>query len=385
MVPGLLLIGLVANDDGLFAAAGNQLARVARSGGALFVGATVIIGLATATLNLDTSVAFLTPALAYTARGRGRGPLLYGCLLLSNAGSLFLVGSNLTNLIVLSQLRFSGAGFLARMWAPAPAALVVTATVAAAFGHRALRVSAKDPGPPQRPVIVRPGDSRFYGLVRRVVDLLRPAGLRHRAPPRRSSPQRLALVPRRLRPFLGHRLRHPVPAGAGFRDVVLVALLSIQMSVHDAAAITLVSRVATTAVLGPETVSWVPAQAPRRALRTPRFTRIAHVWSKSFARSRFTWLADATREATPRTTGCSSRSCGSAANTGTRRTATTCWTGSQAAPRRAAKASGSNEPAVASVTHQREARTARPGILLAVRVFFSRYRGNSLPVLGNAM
>ena len=62
-VTGLLLIGLVANDDGLFAAAGHQLALVARSRPALFAGAAVIIGLATATLNLDTSVAFLTPVL----------------------------------------------------------------------------------------------------------------------------------------------------------------------------------------------------------------------------------------------------------------------------------------------------------------------------------
>jgi hypothetical protein len=37
----------------------------------------------------------------------------------------------------------------------------------------------------------------------------------------------------------------PSPAGAGFRDVVLIALLSTQMSVRDATAITLVSRVAT--------------------------------------------------------------------------------------------------------------------------------------------
>ncbi len=37
----------------------------------------------------------------------------------------------------------------------------------------------------------------------------------------------------------------PSPAGAGFRDVMLIALLSTQMSVHDATAITLVSRVAT--------------------------------------------------------------------------------------------------------------------------------------------
>jgi arsenical pump membrane protein len=155
LVTRLLLIGLVANDDGLFAAAGHQLARVARSGAALFAGAAVMIGLATATLNLDTSVAFLTPVLVYTARSRGGGeaPRLYGCLLLSNAGSLFLVGSNLTNLIVLGHLHLSGAGFLTRMWAPTLAALVVTAAVIAAFEHRELRGSAGDLEAPRRPVV----------------------------------------------------------------------------------------------------------------------------------------------------------------------------------------------------------------------------------------
>jgi hypothetical protein len=42
------------------------------------------------------------------------------------------------------------------------------------------------------------------------------------------------------------------------------------------------------------------------------------------------------------------------------------------------------ETEMVGVTRKRETRTARPGILLAVRVFFSRYRGNSVPVLGNA-
>ena len=88
----------MADDDGVFAAAGHRLARSSRSGGALFVGAAVMIGLVTAVLNLDTSVAFLTPILVYAARSRGEAEaaLLYGCILLSNAGSLFLPGSNLT-------------------------------------------------------------------------------------------------------------------------------------------------------------------------------------------------------------------------------------------------------------------------------------------------
>ncbi len=109
----------------------------------------------TALLNLDTSAAFLTPVLIYTARSRGEGeaPLLYGCLLLSNAGSLFLPGSNLTNLIVLGHLHLSGGQFLAHMWAPALVALVVTAAVIACFEHRSLRVRTDDTTSAGRPVL----------------------------------------------------------------------------------------------------------------------------------------------------------------------------------------------------------------------------------------
>ena len=114
-----------------------------------------MIAVVTAFLNLDTSVAFLTPVLIYTARSRGEGEaaLLYGCLLLSNAGSLFLPGSNLTNLIVLGHFRISGGEFLAHMWAPALAALVVTAAVVGGFERRGLRVGTQAPIPPDRPTV----------------------------------------------------------------------------------------------------------------------------------------------------------------------------------------------------------------------------------------
>jgi Na+/H+ antiporter NhaD/arsenite permease-like protein len=65
---GLLLIGLVADDDGLFAAAGRKLAQDAPSGVAWFLGATIMIGVVTALLNMDRSVSFLTPVLVYAAR-----------------------------------------------------------------------------------------------------------------------------------------------------------------------------------------------------------------------------------------------------------------------------------------------------------------------------
>jgi arsenical pump membrane protein len=157
LVAGLLLIGLTADKDGLFAFAGRQLGRVARNGTVLFAGAVVIIAVVTATLNLDTSVAFLTPVLVYTAASqRPAGPagapgaagvvagsaLLYGALLLSNAGSLLLPGSNLTNLIVLGHLQLTGGQFVARMWLPWLAAVASTAAVVAIGERRSLRTMA---------------------------------------------------------------------------------------------------------------------------------------------------------------------------------------------------------------------------------------------------
>ncbi len=139
LVAGLLLIGLVADDEGLFAAAGDWLGRAAPNGIVLFAGAVIMIGLVTATLNLDTSVAFLTPVLVYAGRNRAGGEaLLYGCLMLSNAGSLLLPGANLTNLIVLGDLRLSGGQFLARTWLAAIGALGVTAAVVAVLERRSL-------------------------------------------------------------------------------------------------------------------------------------------------------------------------------------------------------------------------------------------------------
>jgi arsenical pump membrane protein len=140
LVSGLLLIGLVAEEDGLFRAAGSQLARVTRSGVAFFLGATLLVIVVTATLNLDTSVVFLTPVLLAAARQRGGAerPLLYLSLLLANASSLFLPGSNLTNLIVLGRHPLSGGGFLALMWPAAVAACVVTACAVGLWGRKDL-------------------------------------------------------------------------------------------------------------------------------------------------------------------------------------------------------------------------------------------------------
>ncbi len=155
LVAGLLLVGLVADEDGLFAAGGHALARLAPNGAALYVGTAVLVVSVTTLLNLDTAVTFLTPVLVYAARSRGEGeaPLLYACLLLSNAGSLMLPGSNLTNLIVLGHLHLSGGAFFVHMALPALAAATVTMVVVGAAHHRALRSRADPTGEPARPVL----------------------------------------------------------------------------------------------------------------------------------------------------------------------------------------------------------------------------------------
>jgi arsenical pump membrane protein len=155
LVAGLLLVGLVAHDDGLFAAGGHALARVAPGGVALYGGTVVLVVGVTTLLNLDTSVTFLTPVLVYAARSRGEGeaPLMYACLLLSNAGSLLLPGSNLTNLIVLGHLHLSGRAFFDHMLLPGLAAAAVTAAVVGVVHHRDLRTTITPTSGSERPVL----------------------------------------------------------------------------------------------------------------------------------------------------------------------------------------------------------------------------------------
>lgn len=62
LVAGLLLVGLVADHDGLFAMAGQRLAALSPNGTVLFAGAAAAVAVVTALLNLDTSVVFLDAA-----------------------------------------------------------------------------------------------------------------------------------------------------------------------------------------------------------------------------------------------------------------------------------------------------------------------------------
>jgi arsenical pump membrane protein len=130
LITGLLLIGLLANRDGLFAWGGAWLQRLPGGGVALLAAALLLDAVVTAVLNLDTAVVFLTPVLVFAARRRRVAvePFLYGSVFMANASSLFLPGSNLTNLLVLdAHTGGSGASFAAKMFPLAITAAVVTA------------------------------------------------------------------------------------------------------------------------------------------------------------------------------------------------------------------------------------------------------------------
>jgi arsenical pump membrane protein len=177
LVTGLLLIGLVAHDDHLFSAAGHRLAAVAPDGRALFAGLAALTVVVTAVLNLDTSVAFITPVVVYTAhRRRDDGVVLLGaCLLLSNAGSLLLPGSNLTNLIVFGHSHPSGSSFAATMVFPWIVAATLTAAVIALLGRRQIAAPAGTPDGEAEPFVLGVGAVSVGVAVVLVVLLSSPA------------------------------------------------------------------------------------------------------------------------------------------------------------------------------------------------------------------
>jgi arsenical pump membrane protein len=144
LVTGLLLIGLVANRDGLFEQAGRFLEGLGGPPAVLLATCLLLVAVVTAVLNLDTAVVFLTPVLVHAARGRGirDDVFLYGAVYMANASSLYLPGSNLTNLLVLAHQPVSGGTFAARMLVIALAATLATMLGLFVLFRRSLRVSA---------------------------------------------------------------------------------------------------------------------------------------------------------------------------------------------------------------------------------------------------
>ncbi|HET8989846.1 MAG TPA: SLC13 family permease [Acidimicrobiales bacterium] len=140
LVAGLLLIGRVAAGEGLFALVGSWCARGPGGARASLVVTLLAVALVTAVLNLDTSVVFMTPVALHAARRRSTDEpaFLYGTVFMSNSASLLLVGSNLTNLLVVADRGGGGSDFAARTILPWVACVVTTLLVVLAWRWRAL-------------------------------------------------------------------------------------------------------------------------------------------------------------------------------------------------------------------------------------------------------
>jgi len=164
LVTGLLLIGLTAHRDGLFERAGQLVQRVAGPPPVLLAACLLLVAVVTAVLNLDTAVVFLTPVLVHAARGRGveEEAFLYGTVYMANASSLYLPGSNLTNLLVLAHQPISGGTFAVRMLVVALAATLATMLGLFVLFRRRLR--AAEVQAPERERVRARGRAGALGL-----------------------------------------------------------------------------------------------------------------------------------------------------------------------------------------------------------------------------
>ena len=121
LLAALLVLGKVCDDEGVFRAAGQILAR--RSGGrasGLLFGVFVLASMVTAVLSLDATVVLLTPVVLLTARHLKVRvePHAYACAHLANSASLLLPVSNLTNLLAFTASGLSFGRFTALMALP---------------------------------------------------------------------------------------------------------------------------------------------------------------------------------------------------------------------------------------------------------------------------
>jgi arsenical pump membrane protein len=117
----VLVLAQLCDDEGLFHAAGNVMARAGRRGpGRLLVAVFCVASAITAVLSLDATVVLLTPVVFATAARLGARPKphVYACTHLANSASLLLPVSNLTNLLAFAATGISFLRFAALMTLP---------------------------------------------------------------------------------------------------------------------------------------------------------------------------------------------------------------------------------------------------------------------------
>jgi arsenical pump membrane protein len=149
----ILVLAHLCDEDGLFRACGDWMARAsAGSPRRLLAEVFVIASVTTAVLSLDATVVLLTPVVFATAsrlEARSR-PHVYACTHLANSASLLLPVSNLTNLLAFAASGLAFGRFAVLMAVPWLAAIGVEYVV---FG----RFFASDLNTGARPVPGRPG------------------------------------------------------------------------------------------------------------------------------------------------------------------------------------------------------------------------------------
>ena len=145
----VLILAQLCQDEGLFRACGDWMARgAAKRPTRLLTRVFIVASVTTAVLSLDATVVLLTPIVfATAARLNARAkPYVYGTTHLANSASLLLPVSNLTNLIAFAASGLSFPRFAGLMLIPWLAAIAVEYLVFRRFFRTDLNVT---PAPTQ--------------------------------------------------------------------------------------------------------------------------------------------------------------------------------------------------------------------------------------------
>ena len=158
----VLVLAQLCADEGLFAAAGAEMSRLAhvddgKGGGRvsavrLLTAVFAVASLTTAVLSLDATVVLLTPVVLVTARQVGvrREPHVYACAHLSNSASLLLPVSNLTNLLAFAASGLTFSRFAALMALPWLVSIGIEYLIFRRFFVSDLTAEPTPSGPPER-------------------------------------------------------------------------------------------------------------------------------------------------------------------------------------------------------------------------------------------
>ena len=142
----VLVVGARCEADGLFRAAGERAATLARGGPVRLLAIVFVLASAvTAVLSLDATVVFVTPVAFATASALAlrAKPHVYSCVHLANSASILLPVSNLTNLLAFQATGLSFPRFGALMALPWLAAIGVEWAVIRRFFARELGGSGR--------------------------------------------------------------------------------------------------------------------------------------------------------------------------------------------------------------------------------------------------